>query len=454
MQRSSTTWRIDWRGSDELEALAQIVANWDNLRTAWRRAVEHRNIGALYQMADSLQWAAEVRGWHYQALDAFSLAADTLQTQGDPAESIESTYALVRLLCCQARQTFALGRLREAESFCRQGMSSLDDLPAAHRQHLDATLHLILSRVLVDMRRSDEARTAAETALAIFGKLEDGYGTAWTAYTLGIAIHEDGDNPKASVFFQQAISTSEEIGSQRIASYGLGMMASIYFLQGDYEQALDYSRRSLEIRQRFGDWRGIAYCLQEQGVIAGETGNLTQFETLLRQALTIAEDIGEQILQRGIMWCLGRGLYNAGKLDESLRVYRRGLALALQESEYVAGRAWFQAGLALPLHSLGAREEARSNINSALNTFMTVSAPYEAMDSLMVAGKILTDDGQIEKAAQLLGFVEYSPIEMRFLQQWAHDLSAKLPLSSAQRQSALNAGRAMSLHEALAFALS
>jgi tetratricopeptide (TPR) repeat protein len=358
------------------------------------------------------------------------------------------------LRCCQARHTFSLGRLREAETLCRQGIAALDSLPPVANRKLDAYLHLILSRTLIHLRRSTEARTAAENALSTFSRFEDDYGSAWTTLTLGIAIHESGENREASIYIQQAVSLGEQIGSQRVVAYGWGMMASIFNILGDYEQALEYSQRSLEIRRRFGDWRGIAYCLQVQGALAGETGKPKLAIDLLRQSVAIAEDIGEQILQRMSMWILGFCHHQDGDLDESLRVYRRGLALAEQDREYFAGKAWFQAGLALPLDALGMQEEARANLNSALRTFFKIDAPYETLDALRISVQILAGEGQMNKVAQLLAFIEQNSIGFRFHQQWAHDMSATLPLSRAEREAALYAGSSMSLNEALALALS
>ncbi len=127
-----------WRGADEIEALSEIVAEWDNLRQAWHWAIEHRNFNALDRMADSLQWAAEVRGWHREALDLFGPAVDIVQAQIEAEETIprervleagKHDQVLARLLCCQAHHAFALGRLRKAEGLCRQGIAVLTDLP-------------------------------------------------------------------------------------------------------------------------------------------------------------------------------------------------------------------------------------------------------------------------------------------------------------------------------------
>jgi hypothetical protein len=129
--------------------------------------------------------------------------------------------------------------------------------------------------------------------------------------------------------------------------------------------------------------------------------------------------------------------------------------LAEQDREYIAGRAWFRAGLALTLSALAVHEEARTNMKSALNTFAEIDAPYEALDALMICGQILVDEGkQLEKAAQLLAFVEHNSIENYLLQQWAHDLSKRLPILPTELEAAVNVGRSMGLNEALVLAIS
>ncbi len=116
-------------------------------------------------------------------------------------------------------------------------------------------------------------------------------------------------------------------------------MATICHMLGDYELALEHLERSKIIRKRFGDWHGIAYCVLEQGLIAGELGNLTQSIELLRQSLAISEDIGERVLQCRSLGYLGAWHYFDANLDESLHAFRRGLALVEQKRDQSAGQA-------------------------------------------------------------------------------------------------------------------
>ena len=76
------------------------------------------------------------------------------------------------------------------------------------------------------------------------------------------------DNPKASD--KEAIKLSELIGGSRetlgIALFGIG---AIYYEKGNYNEALKYILRDLEIMEEISDKDGIANCYNYLGLAFG-----------------------------------------------------------------------------------------------------------------------------------------------------------------------------------------
>jgi tetratricopeptide (TPR) repeat protein len=97
--------------------------------------------------------------------------------------------------------------------------------------------------------------------------------------------------------------------------------------QGDYDQALDWYRKSLAIDAELGDRTGIASSYHQLGMVAHDQGDYDQALDWYRQALRIFEELGNRPNMASTTSLIGVLLTEAGSPEDALRWSLRSLDL-------------------------------------------------------------------------------------------------------------------------------
>ena len=116
-------------------------------------------------------------------------------------------------------------------------------------------------------------------------------------------------------------------------------------LAGDLPEAGELLGRSLEIRRRVGDRRGVGLTVANQGLVAAATGDLERADRLLREAYLLFEEMGDGPGRWGALLDLGLVLLDAGQHDRARRVLRQWSELPLIPWSF-RPRAWTLLALA------------------------------------------------------------------------------------------------------------
>ena len=91
---------------------------------------------------------------------------------------------------------------------------------------------------------------------------------------------------------------------------------------GQLEQALEYYRQSLSIREEVGDRGGVATTLNNIGMIYSRTGQLEQALEYYGRALPILEEVGNRMGQAGIRQNIAMIYLEQRRLEEAARELR------------------------------------------------------------------------------------------------------------------------------------
>jgi len=111
----------------QVEALAEILAEMDNVWAAWRWAVRRGDIGTIGRSVESFVIAGQMRGWYHEALQALEGAAVTLRQQlelplsdtGHPTRG-EATSVLAAILSTH-HSLIQMGTMEDLPSPARPG---------------------------------------------------------------------------------------------------------------------------------------------------------------------------------------------------------------------------------------------------------------------------------------------------------------------------------------------
>jgi predicted ATPase len=156
---------------------------------------------------------------------------------------------------------------------------------------------------LTELHTGDYHRSAdlLEESLAIFRELHDANGIARIRWHLGVRAMHTGDNESASQHLTEALTLYRRIGSKTITTYVLHVSADVAMREGDYGRATALLEESLALGRETGDGFGTSGSFLLSGRLALLQGQLKDAKTLLSQSLTLYHELG---ILLGITWCL------------------------------------------------------------------------------------------------------------------------------------------------------
>ncbi|MCW2912968.1 MAG: Tetratricopeptide 2 repeat protein [Actinomycetia bacterium] len=145
---------------------------------------------------------------------------------------------------------------------------------------------------------------------------------------------------------------------QAVGFHELGLIAG---LRGEYEQALDWYRKSLTIYEELGDRAGLAGGYHQFGIIAQHRGEYEQALDWYRRSLTIHEELGDRAGIANGYHQFGNIALLGGEYEQALDWYRKSLTI----HEELGGRADVASGY----HHLGMIAQLRGEYEQALDWY-------------------------------------------------------------------------------------
>jgi len=147
--------------------------------------------------------------------------------------------------------------------------------------------------------------------------------------------------------FDKALNTLDSAGSRAFEETGehakiLFTRGCIHQRKGENEKALEVIKDSLNIFERFGDFKGIGNAYRIIGTIHWNNGDYEQAMNHYGKSLTIMEEMRDDVGIASALGNMGIVHWNRGELDRALECYGRSLEI----SEKIGNRSGTGANLA------------------------------------------------------------------------------------------------------------
>jgi predicted ATPase len=296
-----------------------------------------------------------------------------------------------------------------------------------------------------------ESETTDQVIMAARAKVLKGAGVlAWA----------QGEHVPATTLFEKALALFRELGDRDGVAALYNNLGVIALHRGDYARAMELIEASLTLRREQRDIWGIATCLNNLGATAGKQGDNAQAQSYYRESLDLYRQLGNKTGVAFTLNNLGDVTLLQGNNDQAYTLYAEALAVRRELGDRV--------GVAASLARLGAVALRQSNATEAqllygesLTLLWELGDKERIAENLMGFAAIAAAQKQLERSARLWGAAEavreaigapLAPGDDRT--NYEREMAAvRAQFSEAAFATAWTQGRAMSLEEAVAFAL-
>ncbi len=397
----------DLKGHRQREALDEIDADFENVRSAWHWVVKQKNYAAINRSLESLD------------------------------------------LFCASRS-----RWHDRETFFRQAQEQLD-LGAGREPH--PVWGRILGRGERSEPREHEAlRAQREQALAIAQQYGNQTEMAYCLWSLGEGIEQAGDYSGALPFLERSLAYFHEVGDRYYIAKVLNELGLCYWGLGKLDYAIKFSQQSLDLRRAIGGQRGIGWSLYNLGIVSRDAGLYADSMRYLNEARTLWREIDDEFGIAHSSASLALLAFLSGDFEQArifaqealdkstAAIVNRELIsvltlvtlgnIASLDGAYIRGRQLCEQsqplaspltmpfvdwGLCIAACGLGDYQTARRYLQVALECAVAVQSIGGMALPLPSAALVLANEGRKEQAVELLALAFNHPASANgWLQIW------------------------------------
>ena len=452
------------RSEDQLWWLNRLEAESYNARAAlgWAQASGEMESGLRLAGALFLFWL--LRGY---ADEGRRWLEGTLMLTGRPA------HGPVR-----AKALRAAGFLAVSQGDGAAGRSQLDEGLTLFREAGDqagiSDSLLGLGRAAYFQGDYATARSLFEESLSVGRAAGYPWGSAQALYRLGMVLLIQGDYAQARTYFEESVAIFRKLGDRWGLSYSLTALGEEALRRGDYAIARSVLEESYSVFQELGSKSGTAMALSELGWLALSQGDYLAARSRFEESLALRRVTGHRVGMATAFNMLGDVALHLGEYQQAKALIDKGLALR-KEAGSKSGIAWSLQNLGYLAQHQGEHRQAAALFEESLGLFLElgnkvgVAECLEGLASVSVAhlgpetragGEHAAGCGAADRPLRLLGAAEAlrevadTPLPPYRRADYDRDLAAaRAQLDEAACGAAWAEGRAMSIEQAVAYAL-
>ena len=372
------------KGVRQVEALAEMDADIDNIRCAWRWAVRHGHITAVRKPIRSLWCFYDMRSLFQEAEASFAWAADEMDTALRPGDDADG------------------------------GADAL-------REYLRAWLGWFYLR----RGKLQKADLLLQSSLASLRSFAAGIELADVLYYAGATAYMTGDYPRARAHWLEELAVAEQFGNHwdiGLATIGVGIVAQTV---GEYEEAQQSWQTALAIERRLGDQRMLAAALHFAGILKRTLGAYVEAQAYFRESLALSTLVGDRLFYGMSLSQLGLVTQLLGDHAEAVRLLNESITLLRELGEHWS---MLQAlnGLGAATLSIGDYAASRAAYYEALRMAWERRASPEVLEAMTGMARWSAQQGAPEQALVSVFFVLNHSAATEQTKEAARQLRAEL----------------------------
>jgi predicted ATPase/class 3 adenylate cyclase len=395
-------WETDLKGPRQFQALAEIKADIENLRTAWRWAIDHGHVAHLDQALDGLCLFYD-RPFNLRAGQAAcGLVIDLLAGDG-AALSADGSRLLAKAL---AWQVFFQGRGGEPNHpLLQQSLDLLNSLALADQDTRREKAFLLRvmgyaddSRFVKDDR--EHARRLLEGSLSLYRALGDRWEAAHSAMILANIMAAFQAHDETRQMYEQSLASFRALGDQWMVAKTLNELGQLARETGDFDWAQRLYEESLALSQAQGN-QGDTTSLVKLWSLAEFQGEVEAAKGYAGQIIALCRETGDQYsLSLGLL-SSAQAFTGSGQFTDALEIVEEAKAES-QDIQTPIVKTWIASlQTSIYLH-VGRYVEARLQAESDLATAPEIDIPWFPATAQEALGCVMLGEKQHAEAQRLL----------------------------------------------------
>ncbi|MBN1356145.1 tetratricopeptide repeat protein [bacterium] len=223
----------------------------------------------------------------------------------------------------------------------------------------------------------------------------------WSAGEKGQVYSTRGEYGLAFEEFHKMADRARELSFEREESKALRFIGQVLFYQKQFDESAKYFNQSLAIREKLGDDRGIADCLNALGAISQRTGKLVMAGEYFQRALTVIRILKDNRGYAYMLNNLGNIQFMKKEYPEALKNFEKSYRMLKELDDSV--------GMSYSSFNAGEAYRAQGDFPRALERLQTALDLRLKMDDLRGAavcyrnlGETKLQMGDAKSGAQIL----------------------------------------------------
>ncbi len=312
------------------------------------------------------------------------------------------------------------------------------------------------TQMAVSVRDLTQANILASQALELARTLANKDMEAFGLLNMGVIAGFQSDFGRSIPLLEQSLEFSRELGNifgQALALGALGAFST------DHERGKTYLMESLTLYRVLGHLSGIAFVLKELANLEIWEGDFLQSAQRLEEARSIFHQLGDPSSEASVLQCYGRLAFAQGNYPLARTYYEESIVLGEMSGDYLDTQ-WTHANLAYATLKEGDVAQARRHFEISIQSFQEINNSIGVTFAIEGLASLHCNQNQPEHASRLIGWADATREKIGDLRPRGEqadvdrDIAAIIAkIGSSAFEVAYDEGRAMTLDEAVAYAL-
>jgi len=316
---------VPLRSSIQREALTELIADVDNIRSALEWALAHKEFALIEMTMRAYSTFLDTLGWAQEGLDYLGRVKDVLETKSSLSRTEQ--VALAHVLTSRSLFAFRMGKYEQAHTMLTRSLEILRSINEPRILVEAVTFMGIITIITGDLVGSSKLFMEG---LQIARDINDQwYEALCLTEVVGINLMTGTANDIHKQF-QSAVEAWRKTGDQRFTAFGLTSLSLGAMAARKYDDAYAALEESLAINSSIGDRTGLANSYRGLGLVEQAQGKHAEALGLFRSSLQIFTELGARWDMARLLSEMGQSTFALGNDSEAKHLWHESLRLSME----------------------------------------------------------------------------------------------------------------------------